>query len=85
MTQDMQIILKGLECCSKNNPSCEECPFTSKEVHCRELESDAAELIKSLQLTIETKEDMIDRLSQDIDIKLNYIHKLEERLGIEYE
>lgn len=85
MTQDKQIILKGLECCSKNNPSCEECPFTSKEVHCRELESDAAELIKSLQLKIDSQEDMIDRLSQDINIKLDYIHKLEERLGIEHE
>ena len=48
MTQDPQIILKGLECCSHINCLCEECPFCQTEVHCRELESDAEQLIKSL-------------------------------------
>lgn len=48
MTQDVNIILKGLHCCSRVNPDCDNCPFTSKEVHCRELESDAEKLIKSL-------------------------------------
>ena len=68
MTQDPQIILKGLECCSRNNPFCEECPFTEKEVHCRELELDAAELIRSLLCRIEEQDEII--------------YKLEERLGI---
>ena len=85
MTQNPEIILKGLKCCSHINCLCEECPFCQTEVHCRELESDAFELIKSLQETIETQEGMIGRLSQDIDIKLDYIHTLEERLGIEHE
>lgn len=85
MTQDAQKILKGLECCSRTNPFCEECPFTEKEVHCRELESDAYDLIKSLQSTIETQAGIIDRLCRDIDVKLEYIYKLEERLGIEHE
>ena len=48
MTQDVDIILKGLHCCSRVNPNCDNCPFTTKEVHCRELESDAEKLIKSL-------------------------------------
>lgn len=48
MTQDVDIILKGLHCCSRVNPDCDSCPFTTKEVHCRELESDAENLIKSL-------------------------------------
>ena len=48
MTQDPQIILKGLKCCSQINCLCEECPFCQTEVHCRELESDAAQLIKTL-------------------------------------
>ena len=48
MTQDVEIILKGLHCCSRVNPDCDYCPFTSKDVHCRELESDAEKLIKSL-------------------------------------
>lgn len=85
MTQDPQIILKGLECCSHINCLCEECPFCQAEVHCRELELDAAELIRSLQSTVETQEGTIDKLGQDIDIKVDYIHKLEERLGIEHE
>ena len=85
MTQDPQIILKGLDCCSRTNPFCEQCPFTEKTVHCRELESDAAELIRSLQSTIESQEGIIDKMGQDIDVKLDYIHKLEERLGITHE
>lgn len=48
MTQDVDIILKGLHCCSRVNPDCDSCPFTVKEVHCRELESDAEQLIKKL-------------------------------------
>ena len=48
MTQDVDIILKGLHCCSRINPDCDDCPFTTKEVHCRELESDAENLIKYL-------------------------------------
>ena len=48
MTQDVDIILKGLHCCSKVNPDCDNCPFTEKEVHCRELELDAAKLIKTM-------------------------------------
>ena len=48
MTQDVDIILKGLHCCSRTNPDCDNCPFTAKEVHCRELESDAEKLIRSL-------------------------------------
>ena len=82
MTQDPQTILKGLECCSRTNPFCEECPFTEKEVHCRELEADAAELIKFLLSTIEDQAGLIDRLGKDVDTKLEYIYKLEERLGI---
>lgn len=71
MTQDPQIILKGLDCCSRSNPFCEECPFTEKEVHCRELESDAAKLIRSL----------LDQLSY-----YKGLYKEEqERLGIEHE
>lgn len=48
MTQDADIILRGLHCCSRTNPDCDNCPFTTKEVHCRELDSDAEKLIKSL-------------------------------------
>lgn len=48
MTQDVNTILKGLHCCSRVNPDCDNCPFTAKEVHCRELESDAEKLIKYL-------------------------------------
>lgn len=48
MTQDVNTILKGLHCCSRVNPDCDNCPFTTKEVHCRELESDAEKLINSL-------------------------------------
>ena len=57
MTQDVNIILKGLHCCSRVNPDCDNCPFTAKEVHCRELESDAEKLIRSLldQLAYFTK------------------------------
>ena len=68
MTQDAQIILKGLNCCAKTNPLCEECPYTEKEIQCRELESDAAELIKSLLSRIEDQDETI--------------YKLEERLGM---
>ena len=48
MTQDPNLILKGLHCCSKFLPDCDNCPYTVKEVHCRELEKDAETLIKSL-------------------------------------
>lgn len=48
MTQDPNIILKGLHCCSRVNPDCDNCPFTAKEVHCRELECDAEQVIRSL-------------------------------------
>ena len=48
MTQDVDIILKGLHCCSRVNPDCDNCPFMTKEVHCRELESDAEKRIRSL-------------------------------------
>ena len=48
MTQDVDIILKGLHCCSRVNPDCDNCPFTAKEVHCKELESDTEKLIRSL-------------------------------------
>ena len=27
MTQDVDIILKGLHCCSRVNPDCDNCPF----------------------------------------------------------
>ena len=71
MTQDVDIILKGLHCCSRVNPDCENCPFTSKEVHCRELESDAEKLIRSL----------LDQLSY-----YKELYRQEQgRLGIEYE
>lgn len=68
MTQDPKIILKGLECCSHINCLCEECPFCQTEVHCRELETDAAVLIKSLLSKIEDQDETI--------------YKLEERLGM---
>ena len=68
MTQDPQIILKGLKCCSYIDCLCEECPFGQPEVHCRELESDAASLIKSLLNQVANQEEII--------------YKLEERLGI---
>ena len=48
MTQDVDIILKGLHCCSRVNPDCDNCPFATKEVHCRELESGAEQVIKNL-------------------------------------
>ena len=48
MTQDVDTILKGLHCCSRVNPDCDNCPFRTKEVHCRERESDAEKLIRSL-------------------------------------
>lgn len=82
MTQDPQVILKGLLCCSRTNPDCENCPFTEKEVHCRELESDAATLIQSLLSEINDLEGLNDRLLNDIDTKLAYIEELEERVGM---
>ena len=85
MTQDPKIILKALLCCSNEEPSCDDCPYDGVEFHCQELMNDAAELIKSLQSTIESQNVMSDKLGQDIDIKLDYIHKLEERLGITHE
>ena len=85
MTQDAKIILKALLCCSNEEPSCDSCPYDGVEFHCQELMNDSVELIKSLQSTIETQEGLIDRLGQDIDIKLDYIHKLEERLEIKHE
>lgn len=61
MTQDIDIILKGLHCCSRVNPDCDNCPFTTKEVHCRELESDAENLIKGLVERVRNYEkDLID-------------------------
>lgn len=48
MTQDVDIILKGLYYCSRENPDCDNCPFTAKEDNCRELASNAEKLIKSL-------------------------------------
>lgn len=48
MTSDKDIILKGLHCCSRTNPDCDSCPFATTQVHCRELESDAAKLIIKL-------------------------------------
>lgn len=82
MTQDPQVILKGLICCSRTNPDCENCPFTEKEVHCRELESDAAELIQSLLAEVNNLEGLNDKLLNDIDTKLAYIEELEEMVGM---
>ena len=48
MTQDADTILKGLKCCSKSNPLCEDCPYNNKDMQCRELELDAYNLIKQL-------------------------------------
>ena len=69
MTQDPNIILKGLHCCSRTNPDCDNCPFMETEVQCRELDSDAEKLIKSL----------LDQLSY-YTAQNKYEHK---RLGIE--
>lgn len=82
MTQDSQIILKGLTCCSKRTPDCDDCPYLD---HCRELEPDCASLIKSLLSEIEGKNCIIDRLGHDINIKLKYILELEEKVGISCE
>lgn len=82
MTEDPYIILKGLLCCSRTNPDCDSCPFMETEIHCRELDYDASELIKALLAKIEEQEGLIDKLGQDIDNKLEYIYSLEERLGI---
>lgn len=82
MTEDPYIILKGLLCCSRTNPDCDNCPFMETEIHCRELDYDASELIKALLAKIEEQEGLIDKLGQDIDNKLEYIYSLEERLGI---
>lgn len=81
MTQDPQIILKGLHCCSRVNPNCDECPFEETEIHCRELDMDAEFLIKSLLNKVEEQSALIDKLSEDIDKKLEYIYTLEERLA----
>lgn len=80
MTQNPQIILKGLHCCSRNNPDCDSCPYLENGVYCRELESDAEEFINSALQTIEDKNCLIDHLIEDIDTKLNYINILEEKL-----
>lgn len=82
MTEDPHIILKGLLCCSKINPDCDNCPFMETEIHCRELDYDASELIKSLLSRIEELNELIDQMGNDIDNKLEYIYSLEERLGI---
>ena len=71
MTQDIDTILKGLHCCSRTNPDCNNCPFTTKEVHCRELELDAANVIIKLQRKVAEQEEEI--------------YKLTERLGMMYE
>ena len=64
MTQDIDIILKGLHCCSKVNPDCDNCPFTAKEVHCRELELDAANVIIKLQNKVDEQEEEIYKLTE---------------------
>lgn len=51
MTNNECIILRGLKCCSRIHPDCENCPYNS--VHCRELESDAATLITTLLTKVE--------------------------------
>ena len=64
MTQDIDIILKGLHCCSRVNPDCDNCPFTTKEVHCRELELDAANVIIKLQNKVDEQEEEIYKLTE---------------------
>lgn len=80
MTQDVGTILMGLHCCSKTNPFCDECPYS--EQNCRELESDAAELIRALLSSISEKDSCIDKMQEEIDNKIEQIYGLEERLGI---
>ena len=48
MTNNPAIILEGLKRCGFVNPDCDNCPFCTTEVHCRELELDAEKLIRSL-------------------------------------
>lgn len=40
-------IIKALECCSHNDPDCHLCPYVG--VNCRDLESDALDLINRLR------------------------------------
>ena len=64
MTQDIDIILKGLHCCSRVNPDCDNCPFTTNEVHCRELALDAANVIIKLQNKVDEQEEEIYKLTE---------------------
>lgn len=82
MTQDPNIILKGLHCCSRGNCDCDNCPYLQDGVFCRELESDSAELIQFLLEQLDNLERLNAQLMNDIDEKLKYILELEEMVGM---
>lgn len=74
MTQDIDTILRGLHCCSRTNPDCDQCPFVTTEVHCRELELDAAMLISELHNKVEAYRTLLASAEEEI-------YMLTERLG----
>ena len=80
MTQEAEVILSGLDCCSKNIPSCDRCPYSEKSIHCRELESDSATLIRNLLNAEQDNNVMIEQLLKDVDNKQKCIYELEETI-----
>ena len=88
MTTDVNTVLKGLECCSKDDPECLDCPYEGQEFHCHELMQDTIVVIKNLLEKINnisdaesnstnkfSKGDLADELNQSVlaaDVKTEH-------------
>lgn len=75
-------IIKALECCSTDvrGNTCPKCAFYKKH-RCSTLMLNAvSDLINRQKAEIERLTDLSDQLGNDIDIKLNYIYDLEEKI-----
>ena len=80
-------VIKGLGCCAADDgDDCFQCPYGNivyKPGHggcvnrCRK---DALDLINRQKAEIERLTDLSDQLGNDVDIKLNYIYDLEEKI-----
>ncbi len=75
-------IIKALECCSTDvgENTCPKCAFYKKQ-RCSTLMLNAvSNLIDRQKAEIERLTDLSDQLGNDVDIKLNYIYDLEEKI-----
>lgn len=80
-------IIKALECCATDDgDDCSQCPYgnivyKSGSGGCvNRCRKDALDLINRQKAEIERLTDLSDQLGNDIDIKLNYIYDLEEKI-----